>query len=359
MEIVVERLEKSFDGVEAVKDVDLEIESGEFLALLGPSGCGKTTTLLTIAGIYKPSAGRILFGGRDVTRLPPKDRKLGMVFQSYALYPHMSAFETIAFPLKLQKVPMRERRERAERLAEMMGIAELLGRKPGQLSGGQQQRVALARALVKEPDALLFDEPLSNLDARIRLTMRAEITRLQKQLGITSIYVTHDQVEAISMADRIGVMNEGRLEELGTPDDIYNRPATRFVASFVGNPPMNFVPAEVADGFLLVPGTGIGIPIAGERLPTALGRSRRVDLGIRPEDIYLANGNGDGIAGEVIIVEPLGREDVAVVEADGIQLRTIMPASARVQMGDRIRIRIDHEKVQAFDPDSGKSLLWA
>ncbi|WP_219975533.1 ABC transporter ATP-binding protein, partial [Rubrobacter xylanophilus] len=245
VEIVLENLTKRFDSFVAVDGIDLAVASGEFVALLGPSGCGKTTTLLTIAGIYRPTEGRVLFDGRDVSRLAPRERNLGMVFQSYALYPHMSVYDNLVFPLRLAKVPAKDMRARAERVADLLDISELLDRKPGQLSGGQQQRVALGRALIKEPDALLFDEPLSNLDARLRLTTRTEIKRLQQELGITSIFVTHDQTEAMTMADRIAVINRGRLESYASPDDTYNRPRTRFVAGFVGNPPMNFLEVEL------------------------------------------------------------------------------------------------------------------
>ncbi|MBC8252593.1 MAG: ABC transporter ATP-binding protein, partial [Ardenticatenia bacterium] len=236
MKVALERLTKHFGKVVAAQNIDLDISDGEFVALLGPSGCGKTTTLLMIAGIYKPTSGFVKFDGGVVNHLPPKDRNIGMVFQSYALYPHMTVFDNLTFPLKLKKTPKEEMAQRAQRVADMMGIGHLMDRKPAQLSGGQQQRVALGRALVKEPDMLLFDEPLSNLDARLRLSMRGEIKRLQIDLGITSIYVTHDQVEAMTMADRIAVMNEGLLQACATPDDLYDRPETFFVASFIGNP---------------------------------------------------------------------------------------------------------------------------
>jgi inositol-phosphate transport system ATP-binding protein len=349
-------LTKSFDSVNAVDGVDLEIDDAEFVAFLGPSGCGKTTTLLMIAGIYRPTAGDIAFDGTVVNRVPPKERNLGMVFQSYALYPHMSAFENMAFPLRLKKVPIDERRSRAQRVADMMGIAELLDRRPGQLSGGQQQRVALGRALVKEPDALLFDEPLSNLDARLRITMRTEIKRLQAQLGITSIYVTHDQAEAMTMADRVAVLNAGKVESFLSPDDTYTRPPTRFVAGFVGNPPMEFFDVEVTseDGAFHAMRAGMNVPVAADRGAKAIGGT--VTLGIRPEDIKV--GIGD-TRGEVVAVEPLGREDLVDIEVEGILIRALAGAGARPKIGERVGIRIDPEKVQFFDPAIGKSLLWS
>ena len=240
MDIRLENLGKSFGNVVAVEDLDLQVGDGEFVAFLGPSGCGKTTTLLMLAGIYKPSTGEIYFGERLVNQIAPKDRNIGMVFQSYALYPHMTVFGNMSYPLKLKGVAKEEQQRRVQHAADTMGIGQLLSRRPGELSGGQQQRVALGRALVKEPDVLLFDEPLSNLDARLRLTMRGEIRQLQQRLGITSIYVTHDQVEAMTMADRIAVINEGRLEAFGTPEDLYERPRTLIHRWLCGQPADEF-----------------------------------------------------------------------------------------------------------------------
>ena len=241
MKIILKDLSKYFGNVRAVNDLNLEIKDSEFVALLGPSGCGKTTTLLTIAGLYKPTKGYVYFNDRIINDVPPKDRKIGMVFQSYALYPHMTVFNNIIFPLRLKKIPREEMRRRAIDVANLVHIEELLDRKPGQLSGGQQQRVALCRALIKEPEILLLDEPLSNLDAKLRVTMRSELKRLQKDLGITTIFVTHDQVEAMTMADRIAVLNEGILQQFSTPYELYNHPKNLFVAGFIGNPPINLI----------------------------------------------------------------------------------------------------------------------
>jgi ABC-type sugar transport system ATPase subunit len=280
-----------------------------------------------------------------------------MVFQSYALYPHMSVFQNISYPLKLQKVPKDEMRTRTQRVADMMGIGHLMDRKPAQLSGGQQQRVALGRALVKEPNLLLFDEPLSNLDARLRLSMRGEIKRLQMELGITSIYVTHDQVEAMTMADRIAVIKDGKLQAYAQPDMLYEQPRTLFIAGFVGNPPMNFVEVEVAsesDGYH-ARREGLDLLVPSERGEKAVG-DERVILGIRPEDVTLAD---DGIPGEVYVVEPLGRDDLLDVHIGEASIRVLADPTLRIRIGDTVRLGFNTEKVQFFDPVTEKSLLWA
>ena len=357
MEVALEDLSKHFGKVVAVDSLSLKMEHGEFIALLGPSGCGKTTTLLMIAGIYKPSEGYIKFDERIVNHLLPKDRNIGMVFQSYALYPHMTVYENIAFPLKLQKVPVEERKQRVQKVADMMQIGNLLDRKPAQLSGGQQQRVALCRALVKEPDILLFDEPLSNLDAKLRLRMRAEIKRLQMDLGITTIYVTHDQVEAMTMADRIAVMKDGLLQAYAPPEKLYDQPRTLFVAGFVGSPPMNFVEVEVTregdeyharrEGFdVIVP------PDRGEKV---IGKGR-VILGIRPEDITIAD---TGISGEIYVVEPLGRDDLIDVHIGEASVHVLTDPTLGLRMGQTVALDFNAHKVQFFDPQTEKSLLWA
>ena len=356
MKVELENLTKGWGDVVGAESIDLLIDDGEFVAFLGPSGCGKTTTLLMIAGIYKPTEGNIIFDGQVVNHLPPKDRNIGMVFQSYALYPHMSVFGNISFPLKLKKLPKNTIQERTQRVAEMMGIGDLMDRRPGQLSGGQQQRVALGRALVKEPDLLLFDEPLSNLDARLRLTMRGEIKRLQADLGITSIYVTHDQVEAMTMADRIAVMSEGRLQAFAPPDEIYDRPRTLFVAGFVGNPPMNFIDVDVEfdDGNYHARREGFDMIIAPDRGEKAVSKGRVV-LGIRPEDVTIAD---YGVGGEVYIVEPLGRESLVDVRIGEASVLLLADPKLELKIGQNISIRCDPDKVQLFDPDTERSLLW-
>ncbi len=359
MKVELENLTKRWGEVVGAEGINLEVQDGEFVAFLGPSGCGKTTTLLMIAGIYKPTAGVIRFDGRVVNHVAPKDRNIGMVFQSYALYPHMTVFKNIAYPLKLKKVPAEEMKKRVQRVADMMGIGQLLERKPAQLSGGQQQRVALGRALVKEPGLLLFDEPLSNLDARLRLTMRSEIKRLQMELGITSIYVTHDQVEAMTMADRIAVMKDGRLQAFDTPDELYDRPRTLFIAGFVGNPPMNFTEVEVVaeNGAFHARREGLDLPVPPERGEKAAGKGT-VIMGLRPEDITIAPGASEGIPGEAYVVEPLGRDDLVDVQIGDAHLHVLADPALGIKMGDRLKLQFNTAKVQFFDPQSEHSLLW-
>ncbi|MFQ5614566.1 MAG: ABC transporter ATP-binding protein, partial [Anaerolineae bacterium] len=349
-------LTKRWGSVVGADAIDLEIEDAEFVAFLGPSGCGKTTTLLMVAGIYKPTEGTIRFDGQVVNRLAPKDRNIGMVFQSYALYPHMSVFQNISYPLKLKKTPKEEMRKRAQRVADMMGIGHLMDRRPAQLSGGQQQRVALGRALVKEPQLLLFDEPLSNLDARLRLSMRSEIKRLQLDLGITSIYVTHDQVEAMTMADRVAVMKDGKLQAYAPPDELYDQPRTLFVAGFVGNPPMNFVDVEVVrdNGKYHARAEELDLVLPPDRGEKAAGRGR-VILGIRPEDVTIAQ---TGTLGEIYVVEPLGRDDLVDVRVGGAEVHVLADPALGLRMGTEVALDFNTNKVQFFDPETEQSLLW-
>ncbi|MCY4082651.1 MAG: ABC transporter ATP-binding protein [Caldilineaceae bacterium] len=363
MRVELNELTKRWGNVTGADNITLDIRSGEFVAFLGPSGCGKTTTLLMVAGIYKPTAGEIRFDDRVVNQVAPKDRNIGMVFQSYALYPHMSVRQNIGYPLKLKKSPTAEMEDRVQRVADMMGIGHLLDRRPAQLSGGQQQRVALGRALVKEPSLLLFDEPLSNLDARLRLTMRSEIKRLQLDLGITSIYVTHDQVEAMTMADRIAVMQEGKLQAYAPPNELYERPRTIFIAGFVGNPPMNLFDVQVLrEGErLLARRQGLEIELPPERGSRAAGRDEII-AGVRPEDISLVPGaaaSSDSAQGEVFVVEPLGRDNLVDVRIDDLHLFVLADPRQPLQIGDPVRLQFDGDKVQLFDPETELSLLWS
>jgi ABC-type sugar transport system ATPase subunit len=280
-----------------------------------------------------------------------------MVFQSYALYPHMTVFRNISYPLKLQRVPKEEMKERTQRVADMMGIGHLMDRKPAQLSGGQQQRVALGRALVKEPSLLLFDEPLSNLDARLRLSMRGEIKRLQMELGITSIYVTHDQVEAMTMADRVAVIRDGKLQAYGPPDELYDQPRTLFIGGFVGNPPMNFWKAEVVakDGGYYAVQSGLEVRVPSDRGAKAAGLGEVV-AGVRPEDVVIAD---EGVPGEVYVVEPLGRDDLLDVHIGEASFRVLADPVLNIKMGDTVQLSFNSDKIQFFDPETEESLLWA
>ncbi len=361
MKVTLENLSKHFGNVIAVNDVSLEVKDGEFVAMLGPSGCGKTTTLLLIAGIYRPTAGYIKFGDRVVNHLPPRDRHVGMVFQSYALYPHMTVFQNIAFPLTLQRKPKDEIRRKVVDVATTMQIEGLLDRKPAQLSGGQQQRVALARALIKEPELLLFDEPLSNLDAKLRLQMRSEIKHLQKELSITSIYVTHDQVEAMTMADRVAVFNHGVLQAFSVPDELYNNPRTKFVASFIGSPPMNFIDVELqrrnGEIYLVHPRFSIPLPKdKADRLDQAR-FGRKAIMGIRPEHMHIVNPEEGDLKVELFIVEPLGREDLVDFMLEGQKLQVLAPAPFPGSPGEVFGVKVEREHLHLFDPETEKSLL--
>ncbi|RPI84937.1 MAG: ABC transporter ATP-binding protein [Chloroflexi bacterium] len=359
MEVRLENLTKRWGSAIGTENITLDVKSGEFVAFLGPSGCGKTTTLLMIAGIYKPTEGLVKFDGRVVNRLQPKNRNIGMVFQSYALYPHMTVYENLAFPMKLNRTPVPEMKKRTQRVAEQLGINHLMERKPGQLSGGQQQRVALGRALTKEPSLLLFDEPLSNLDARLRISMRGEIKRLQLDLGITSIYVTHDQVEAMTMADRVAVMKGGHLLAYCPPNELYDKPSNLFVAGFIGNPPMNIIPVEVneVNGEFHALHEGMDLLVSKEKGAKAAGR-RQVILGIRPEDVsVLPADSGKGIMGEVYVVEPLGRDDLVEVSIGDVMVHALADRATNYSIGDHIQLTFDPEKMHFFDPETENSLL--
>ncbi len=366
MRVELDNLTKSWDEVIGADRITLDIADGELVAFLGPSGCGKTTTLLMVAGIYKPTNGTISFDGQVVNEVAPKDRGIGMVFQSYALYPHMTVFGNISYPLRLQKLNKGVIQERVQTVADMMGIGDLLDRKIAQLSGGQQQRVALGRALVKEPQLLLSDEPLSNLDARLRLTMRGEIKRLQEDLGITSIYVTHDQVEAMTMADRIAVMSKGVLQAYDVPEALYDRPKTLFVAAFVGNPPMNFFDVEVMrdNGDFRAKSEAIDLVVPNDRAEKAAAADGKVIMGVRPEDVDLADdaspaAEGLTLTGEAVVVEPLGREDLVGVSINGVDMRVLVDKTRGVSVGDTITLVFNTSRIQFFDPETEASLLWA
>ena len=339
-------VEKRYRKSLAVRRLDLEVRDREFLTLLGPSGCGKSTVLNIVAGLETPTTGRVFIGDRDVTELPPQDRDVSMVFQSYALYPHKSVFENIAFSLKLRRVATEEIDRRVRDVAARLGVEALLARRPGELSGGQRQRVALGRALVRKPTVFLLDEPLSNLDAQLRTDTRAEIKRLHAEFATTTLYVTHDQVEAMTLSDRIAVMKDGELQQVGTPEEIYRAPANRFVAGFVGNPGMNFVAGRVEEGSVHLPGMRLRLP----EIPF----SGDVLVGIRPEDIELAvDGPKDGAFGEVYAVELLGADALVVLTWAGTRVTARGPSSFRAAPGERIGIRFSREHVLLFNPTTG------
>jgi multiple sugar transport system ATP-binding protein len=359
---------KQFDDVVAVDHLTLDVEDGEFLVLVGPSGCGKSTALRLIAGLEEVTSGSLMIGGEDVTDVEPQDRDLAMVFQSYALYPHKTVRQNIEFPLKSRRVPVPERRARAERAASLLGLGDLLERRPAQLSGGQRQRVALARAIVREPRVFLMDEPLSNLDAKTRVQTRAELSELHADLGATFIYVTHDQVEAMTMGSRIAVLNDGRLQQVGTPDEVYDRPANLFVAGFIGSPPMNTVRAAVrrdGDDAALTIGTGtVPLPPA-LRDAVAARQLDQVVLGVRPE--HLAIGDG-AINATVRVVESLGHERHVVCELAGTDDRPdeLLPGELVVirqssddpapGVGATVTLTARADQVHLFDPGSGERL---
>jgi multiple sugar transport system ATP-binding protein len=309
------------NDVTAVRDLNLEIGEGEFVVLVGPSGCGKTTALRMVAGLEEITDGEIRIGGRVVNDLAPRDRDIAMVFQNYALYPHKTVFENLAFGLRMRKVPKSEQRKRVEEIARILGLSEMLGRRPAQLSGGQRQRVAMGRAIVREPKAFLMDEPLSNLDAKLRVQMRAEIARIQQALKVTTLYVTHDQVEAMTMGHRVAVMRDGVLQQLDTPKRLYDAPASLFVASFVGSPPMNLMEASVQqDGDRIsveIGETTVELPadVVAERPALRKLAGRRVAVGIRPEDVREASGwDGARLRGRILLVESLGAEQLVHIE---------------------------------------------
>jgi ABC-type sugar transport system ATPase subunit len=338
---------KSFGETNVLRDVDLEIQPGEFFSLLGPSGSGKTTTLRIIAGLETATHGHVYLDGTDATLLPPGDRDVAMVFQSYALYPHMTVFDNIAFPLRMIRTPPGEIAAAVQEAAARVRIGHLLARRPGQLSGGQQQRCALARAIVRKPALFLLDEPLSNLDAKLRIETRVELKRLQRSLDVTAVYVTHDQEEAMSLSDRMAVFMEGRIVQTGTPEEVFSRPATVEVAAFLGNPPMNVLPARLADGRAIVGSATLEV----SRL-AALG-SRDVTLGVRPSDVAL---DGAGAPATVTLCELLGEDVIVDLDLGGQPLRAKSPGRTRLAEGAKVHVRIDPAKLHVFDRASGRRI---
>jgi multiple sugar transport system ATP-binding protein len=356
-EIRIDKLTKRFGEVHAVRELDMRIADGEFLVLLGPSGCGKTTTLRSIAGLERQTSGDIFIGETLVNRLSPGERDIAMVFQFYALYPHFTAYDNIAFPLRTQRTPPAEVEQRVRQVARTLQIEHLLSRRPRQLSGGEQQRVALGRAMVRRPQVFLMDEPLTNLDAAMRADMRTELRHLQRELAATMVYVTHDQTEAMSMGHRIAVMHQGVLQQLGTPLEVYARPQTLFVAGFIGTPPMRLIDGRL-DGDVLVDSSGtLRLPIdAPTRDRIRASGAEQLVLGIRPEEVQLGGERPDAQA-VVTRREPLGDETIYDLRAGDVTLQTRTAPNVRLALGDQIGVTIDRARLRVFDRASERAIL--
>ncbi|MCZ8098542.1 MAG: ABC transporter ATP-binding protein [Alsobacter sp.] len=340
--IVIDRIAKSFGAVSALKEVSLEIADGEFVALLGPSGCGKTTLLRIMAGLETRTSGRVVIGGRDVSDLKPYERGLAMVFQNYAVFPHMTVYDNVAFGLTMQKKPKDVIDRQVKKAAALLHIEPYLERYPAKLSGGQRQRVAVARALAVEPAVLLMDEPLSNLDALLRLEMRAELKSVLREAGTTTVYVTHDQTEAMGLADRIAVMHGGKIVQVAPPTDVYSRPATMFVGGFVGSPPMNFIPVEAKAG---------SVVLGGQTLPAPRG-SGALTLGFRGEDVTLAP-PGEAMPFTVRVAEPMGSHLLLTGRIGDAVVRVVAPPASPVKAGETVGLRLDPDRVVFMDAATG------
>ena len=359
--VSLHQVTKNFGRTEVVRGISLEIADGEMLVLVGPSGCGKSTTLRMIAGLESVSGGEIRIGDRRVNDVAPKDRDIAMVFQSYALYPHMTVRQNMEFALKLRVVDPTDRRGRVEAVAQTLGIEMLLERKPRELSGGQRQRVAMGRAIVRRPSVFLFDEPLSNLDAKLRSQMRVELARLHAQLRTTSVYVTHDQLEAMTLADRIVVMRDGIVQQVGTPLELYDAPANRFVAGFIGTPAMNFIDGELADDGDRVAfrARGVHVQLEGAAPPDASSRSRAAVLGVRPSDLDPLRGpvNGEAaLPARISVREPLGAEVYLHLDTPCGTLVARVDGHSPLREGDEVHVAIPAATVHIFDSQSGRSL---
>src|SRR5262245_61248130 len=361
-QVVLKGINKFFDSVHAVKDVNLQIRDKEFVVFVGPSGCGKTTTLRMIAGLEAITSGDISIDGQIVNNLPPMDRDIAMVFQNYALYPHMSVYDNMAFGLKMRKFGRREIAKRVQEAADILDIGDYLKRKPRQLSGGQRQRVALGRAIVRHPRVFLFDEPLSNLDAKLRVQMRVELKKLHQRLGTTAVYVTHDQVEAMTLGDRVVVMKDGTVQQVGEPLELYNRPANKFVAGFIGSPAMNFATVTMVDGNggLMARNSGLEIEVPAaqvERLRPHVGR--QLTIGIRPEDLHVANSSdaaGLSFASRVEVIEQLGSEVLLDVRVGEDTMVAAVDPTVRVRAEDQLRLAINPERLHFFDAKSERAV---
>jgi multiple sugar transport system ATP-binding protein len=352
-QLIIDRVSKSFGMTEVLKEVSIDIDEGELIVLVGPSGCGKSTLLNMIAGLLNPSGGEIRLDGDRIDNQEPKDRNIAMVFQSYALYPSMTVEKNMAFPLRMAGVPKAEQTATVNDVAELLQIGHLLKRKPAALSGGQRQRVAMGRALVRDPKLFLFDEPLSNLDAKLRVDMRTEIKLLHQRLGKTMVYVTHDQVEAMTMASRIAVMEGGLIQQLGTPAEIYDRPANTFVATFMGSPAMNLIPAEGGADASAIKIGDQSLPLSQIAAPPSAGQS--VMLGLRPEWINL-EGRGAPLRATAELIEPTGPDVYASLRVNGERVMARLPAGVDIALGTEQNFHVTLEKAPIFDAQSGAAL---
>jgi len=357
--VSLKNVTKRFGDIAAVEGVNLEVKDKEFLSILGPSGGGKTTLLRLIAGLEVPTEGEIYFGDKLVNGVLPRDRNISLVFQNYALFPHLTAFDNIAFPLTVRKTPKPEIDKRVKEVAELLGIRHLLDRKPKQLSGGEQQRVALARAIVRQPDVFLMDEPLSSVDASMRIAMRTELKKLQKNLGTTLVYVTHDQTEAMTMADKIAVIRNGKFVQIDSPQTIYDSPRESWVASFIGNPPMNLIPATwLSNGQLELSGVRPPITVKALSKKDGLSAGKKVHVGIRPEDIEVSAAQADGAVckGEVYLLESLGDSMIVDIKVGNSIIRAREKVNFRAQIGDQVFVRFDGRRLALFDLDTGAAI---
>jgi len=363
-EVALRNVTKRYDNVEAVRGINLDIPDNEFVVLVGPSGCGKSTTLRMVAGLEEVTAGDIFIGGAVVNDLPPKDRDIAMVFQNYALYPHMTAFENMSFGLKLRKFPKDEIKRRVDQAARILDISELLERKPKALSGGQRQRVAMGRAIVRNPKVFLFDEPLSNLDAKLRVQMRTEIKRVHQMVKTTTVYVTHDQVEAMTLADRVVVMNNGSIEQIATPQELYHRPTTRFVAGFIGSPAMNFVRCRLEQngaGLRVRLSDAIGLPVPATRTTRYQSLAgKELILGLRPEHVTEPRrADRDGnceFAATLDVVEPMGMETMVYFTVDGQEICGRVDPATPSGPGEPMRLYANMDHMHLIDPTTGAVL---
>jgi multiple sugar transport system ATP-binding protein len=365
-EVALRNIVKTFDRTPAVAGIDLDISDREFVVLVGPSGCGKTTTLRMIAGLEEATSGEIYIGDQLVNDVPPKDRDIAMVFQNYALYPHMTVYENMSFGLRLKKFPKPEIKERVENAARILDITDLLGRRPKQLSGGQRQRVAMGRAIVRNPKVFLFDEPLSNLDAKLRVQMRTEIKKVHQKVTTTTVYVTHDQVEAMTLADRVVVMNGGKIEQIGTPNDVYHHPKTRFVAGFIGSPAMNFMPCRLVDGngtagLSVKLSDKLSFPVPQDRVARYRPQAgRELLFGLRPEDIIEKRGElppgRAAFEAQLDVVEPMGMETMVYFVVDGTEVCGRVNPAAAGKAGETMPLVADLNHMHLIDPKTDQVL---